>query len=168
MRKLMTKASDFYGAHPLHLLAVLGSFALAGYAVSHLLDDPLLALMLAWFVGAVLAHDLVLFPLYALADLSLAGVLRTFRREPLVPPVNYVRVPVLGSLLTFLLFFPGIIRQGEFTYAAATGLTQAPYLRRWLLLVAAMFLISAVLYVIRFARASAPGRRSRKLARPRR
>jgi hypothetical protein len=167
MRKLMAKASDFYGANPLHLLAVSGSFALAGYSVSHLLEDPLLALMLAWFVGAVLAHDLVLFPLYALADLSLAGALRTFRREPLVPLVNYVRVPALAGLLTFVLFFPGIIQQGEFTYVSATGLTQAPYLRRWLLFVAAMFVASAALYAIRFAYASAPMRRTRKLARSR-
>jgi hypothetical protein len=162
VRELMAKAGDFYGAHPVHLPALLGSFALAGYSVSHLLDDPLLALMLAWFVGAVLAHDLVLFPLYALADLALVKASAKVRR---VPVVNYVRVPVLGSALTFVLFFPGIIEQGKATYFTATGLTQQPYLQRWLLFVAAMFVVSAAVYAVRFARAGEPERRTRKIAR---
>ena len=47
------------------------------------------------------------------------------------------------------MFLPGIIEQGAFTYTAATGLTQEPFLARWLLLVAGFYLISAVCYLVR-------------------
>ena len=47
------------------------------------------------------------------------------------------------------MFFPGIIRQESATYVAATGQTQQPFLGRWLLLTAAMFIASALLYTIR-------------------
>jgi hypothetical protein len=58
-------------------------------------------------------------------------------------------MPTLATGLTFLLFFPGIIQQGAFTYHAATGLTQEPFLDRWLLLTAAFYLTSADCYVVK-------------------
>ena len=99
---------------------------------------------------------MLLFPLYALADLSLRTGLRAMRgvsipKRTVVPIVNYVRLPVLGSGLTFLMFFPGIIKQGAFFYHNATGMTQDPFLHRWLLLVAAMFGTSAMAYALRLA-----------------
>jgi hypothetical protein len=100
-----------------------------------------------WFVAAVIAHDLLLFPMYALAD-RLLGARRA--RRP-VSARNYLRVPALGSGLTLLVFLPGIIQQGAPTYLAATGQTQEPFLSRWLLLTAAMFTASAVVYLIRQA-----------------
>jgi hypothetical protein len=84
----------------------------------------------------------VLFPLYAAAD-------RLVTLLPRVRLVNYVRVPALGAGLTFLLFLPGIIRQGARTYFNATGQTQEPFLGRWLLLTAAMFAVSALCYGVR-------------------
>jgi hypothetical protein len=122
-----------YGAHPMHLVAVLGCLALAG--------DPGWMMMAIWFAAALLVHDLMLFPGYAAADRLLVGALG--RRG-----VNYVRVPLMGSALTFVLFFPGIVRQGAQTYEAATGLTQEPYLARWLLLCAGMFAVSALALVV--------------------
>ena len=68
-----------------------------------------------------------------------------------MPVLNYVRVPALGAGLTLLVFLPGIIKQGAPTFRAATGLTQDVFLGRWLLLTAAMFAISAVIYAIRLA-----------------
>src|SRR5699024_12126520 len=68
---------------------------------------------------------------------------------PGVSPWNYVWLPALASALTFIVFFPGIIRQGAATYFAATGQTQDPFLQRWLLLTGAFFAISAVCYAIR-------------------
>jgi len=50
-----------------------------------------------------------------------------------------------------VVFLPGIIEQGAPTYLAATGQTQEPFLGRWLLLTAAMFATSAVVYAIRIA-----------------
>src|SRR5699024_5911783 len=90
---------------------------------------------------------------YALADrafVSLAAVLRgRGSMPPGVSPLNYIRLPALASALTFIVFFPGIIRQGAATYFAATGQTQDPFLQRWLLLTGAFFAISAVCYAIR-------------------
>ena len=110
--------------------------------------------ILVWFVAAILLHDLVVFPFYALADRSLGAAWRAItgrlpERSPPVPPINYVRIPVMASSLLFLLFFPGIIRQGKGSYHRATGLTQAPFLDRWLLITAVLFTLSAVVYAVR-------------------
>lgn len=145
-----------YGASPLHLLTLGFAFALIGYVVyvagleTFWNKDVWWQSIGVWFAGSVIAHDLVLFPLYALADRTLgfaAGRTHSLR----VSPLNYVRVPALGTALTFALFFPGIIQQGSETYRTATGLTQEPYLGRWLLLTAALFGVSAVVYAIRLA-----------------
>jgi hypothetical protein len=142
-----------YGANPLHLLALVASFAVAGYAVSHLLHSSAPVRVLVWFLAAVVGHDLILFPLYALADRSLRAGLRALwpRRGAVtrVPPLNYLRVPALGTGLLFLVFLPGILRQGASTYHAATGQTQQPFLDRFLLLSAAMFVLSAIVYAVR-------------------
>ena len=154
MSMVLARLRGFYGANPLHLLALLGCFALAGWAALHTLSTPAWPVILVWFVGAVIAHDLVLFPLYALADRAhTAGVHGLRRRRghhrehpPRVSAVNYLRIPVLASGLLFLVFFPGIIAQGASTYLAATGQTQAPFLGRWLLLTAIAFALSALAY----------------------
>jgi hypothetical protein len=137
----MRRFTDFYGARPAHLLVLLACVVLAAYAGSLLLGDPALLTMLVWFVGAAVAHDFVLFPVYALADRGLS-------RLPL-PVLNHVRVPLLGAGLTILVFLPGIISQGGATHLAATGLDQTPYLGRWLVLVAALFGVSALVYGVR-------------------
>lgn len=152
-RRFVASARGFYGAHPLHLLVLLASFAVAGYAALRVLGDPSWPVVLLWFIGAVLGHDLVLFPLYATAD-RVVRPLTLPTRPRRVPAINYVRVPLLGTGLTFLMFLPGIIGQGAGTFHAATGLDQQPYLGRWLLLTASMFAISAVLYTVRLGRAA--------------
>lgn len=148
----------FYGAHPLHLLALLASFALVAYVFTTVGPTSLWSStwwqsILVWFLGAVLLHDVVLFPLYALADMSLAAGVRAMRGHrtspSTVPALNYVRIPAMASGLLFLLFFPGIIKQGADTYLAATGQTQAPFLHRWLLLTAIAFALGAVAYAAR-------------------
>jgi hypothetical protein len=149
-----------YGANPLHLLTLIACFALVGYVISLLGTDQLWnphvwwQSIIVWFVAAILLHDLVLFPLYTIADRSLgAGWRAVTGRAPgsrtLVSPVNYLRIPVMASGLLFLLFFPGIIKQGKASYIAATGLTQQPFLGRWLLLTALFFGVSAVAYALR-------------------
>lgn len=149
-----------YGAHPLHLLTLVASFALVGYAVSLLGVGSLWnhhhwwQSIIVWFLGAVLLHDLVLFPSYALADRSLgAGWRAVTGRAPsatwVISPVNYLRIPAMAGGLLLLMFFPGIIQQGKDSYLRATGLTQAPYLQRWLLLTGAFFAVSALIFAVR-------------------
>jgi hypothetical protein len=159
---------DVYGSYPLHLLTMAAGFALLGYVVATVKPMTLWnphswwQSIAVWFAAAVVAHDLVLFPIYAVADRILwarAGR-RRVRRLP-VSVRNYVRIPALGSGLTLLVFLPGIIGQGASTYLAATGQTQQPFLGRWLLLTAAMFATSATVYLLRLALA---GRRSRRVS----
>lgn len=146
-----------YGSHPLHLLILLAGFALMGYVVATV--DPVTLWnphawwqsIIVWFAAAIVVHDLVLFPVYALLDGLLSrAVVRP--GPPRVPVVNYIRVPALGAGLTLLVFLPGIIKQGAATYSAATGQTQDPYLGRWLLLTGAMFGVSAAIYAVRVVR----------------
>ena len=129
------------GAAPAQLALLVACLGLAAYAAFFLLGDPALLRMLVWFAGAAVVHDLVIFPLYAAADRVLVAAARGR-----VPLVNHVRVPALGAGLTLLMFWPGIVRQGEVTHLAATGLDQAPYLGRWLALSAVLFGASAVVY----------------------
>ena len=134
-----------YGAGPLHLLALLASFALAGAAVLQVAEDPLRLRYAAWFLGAVLLHDLVLFPLYALLDRAAGGLTRRPRRSA----VNHVRAPALLSGLLLLVFAPVILQRSEPAFGNASGLDQDPYLGRWLLITGLLFLGSALLYVLR-------------------
>ncbi len=167
MRAALAKLRAFYGARPLHLLAVLVSFAIAGYVAQLIADYPALPAVLVWFVAAAVAHDLVLFPLYALADRSLRTGLRAAMRPtrrparrtapPPVPVLNHVRIPAMACGLALLLFFPGILQLGAETHAAATGQTQQGFAARWLLLTATLFAASAVLYAVRLARTARRG-----------
>lgn len=152
---MLARYRAFYGSHPVHLLLMLAGFALVGYIVVTIKPQTLWnshvwwQSIAVWFAAAIIGHDLILFPIYALADRLLA--IPVTRRQSRVPATNYIRVPAMASALTFLIFLPGIIKQGAVTFHAATGQTQDVFLGRWLLLVAAMFLISALFYAIRLA-----------------
>lgn len=156
MRALADVAARLYGDRLYHLIVVLAALALAAYTISVLgvqnLFNPAVwwQSIAVWFAVAVIGHDLILFPLYSLADRLLPapraarpGRPRSPRR---IPVINYIRMPTLASGLLLLLFLPGIIEQGAPTYRAATGLTQQPFLSRWLLLTAGFYLISAIWY----------------------
>ena len=65
----------WYGDSPLHLLALLASFALAGYAVQAVVAAGQWRGFAVWFAVAIVGHDLLLFPLYSLADLSVRRLL---------------------------------------------------------------------------------------------
>ncbi|QEN13888.1 hypothetical protein ACRDU6_15500 [Mycolicibacterium sp. ELW1] len=148
---------EVYGSHPFHLLTLTAGFALFTYVLVTLgpaqLWNPTTwwQSIAVWFAAAIVAHDLVLFPGYSLVDRVLVGALRHRPAKTRVPLINYVRVPLMGAALTFVVFLPGIIEQGAPNFHAATGLTQAPYLGRWLLLTAALFGASAVAYGVRLA-----------------
>ncbi|MGB2722508.1 MAG: hypothetical protein WBC54_22425 [Rhodococcus sp. (in: high G+C Gram-positive bacteria)] len=148
----MRAFTKIYGGHPLHAVGLLLSFALVGYVVtlagpqSLWNSDIWWKSIIVWFFGSVLLHDAVLYPLYSLADRIISGIPR---RHLTVSPLNFVRVPALGTALTFLMFFPGILSQGAESYRAATGLTQDPFLGRWLVLTTVLFTVSAAAYFIR-------------------
>jgi hypothetical protein len=144
----MRRFRVLYGAGPAHLAVLVLSVAVAGYAASIVAGDPLWPWMAVWFVAAVVGHDGLLSPLAAGADAVLRFALRRFPRIPSTA-INYIRVPALGAALTFLMFLPGIIRQGEPVVRGQSGLDQGPFLGRWLLLVAAMAAVSALVFIVR-------------------
>ncbi len=157
MPGLPTRFAAVYGSRPLHLLTMLSGFALLGYVLATFKPATLWnsgvwwQSIVVWLAAAVIAHDLLLFPLYALADRLLSLRVGRSMQRPNVSARNHIRVPALGAGLTLLIFLPGIIQQGAPTYQAATGQTQQPCLGRWLLLTAALFAASALCYAARLA-----------------
>ncbi len=142
---ILRAVARHYGAGPLHLLALLASFAFAGYVVDRLTTVNDHVGIAIWFLVTLVAHDLALFPLYSLADRSLS--LRARRHPealPKVPWINYVRVPVAISGMLLLVSFPLVFRLDVGDYRSATGLAPNPYLGRWLLITAGLFFASAV------------------------
>jgi hypothetical protein len=138
----------WYGASPLHLLTMLASFALAGYAAAGLLSHDAIGI-LVWLAGAVIGHDLLLMPLYTLADRSAAAVFRHRSPGPeAVPWINYLRVPAALSGLLLLIWFPLIFRLPA-RFTATTTLSLDPYLWHWLGVTGALFLLSAAALALR-------------------
>jgi hypothetical protein len=225
----------WYGANPLHLLALLAAFGLAGYAVHAVMAAGQWTGFAEWFAVAIVAHDLLLFPLYSLADLSLRhllpggshgrrpappaspaqpaerGPFQAFQPAghtapspsgppgappgrppgaplggppggtsvtlrpipaqqapaqparqaaeqpggvaPAWPPLlNYVRIPVIFSLLLLMTFFPMILGLSEPELHRASGLGTGPYVWRWLGVTGVMFAISAGCYAVKTRR----------------
>jgi hypothetical protein len=138
----------WYGAGPLHLLTMAGSFALAGYAAVELLPNNAVGILI-WLIGAVIGHDLILMPLYALADRSALAVFR--HRKPPLPAVgwiNYLRVPAALSGMLLLIWFPLIFRLPA-RFPATTTLPLDPYLWHWLGITGSLFLLSAAAFALR-------------------
>jgi hypothetical protein len=133
-----------YGEGPPHLLAVLASFAIVAYAFGEVVQRPGALSFAVWFGGAVVAHDLIAFPLYSLFGL-VAGRARNTR---LAATVNYVRVPALLSGFALIVWFPFILGLSGESYEGASGLSDDPFLGRWLLLTATLFAGSGFLYAV--------------------
>ena len=57
-----------YGASPLHLLAHLAALALAAWALLQALQLGGAERIVLWLVGAVVLHDVVLWPAYTTLD----------------------------------------------------------------------------------------------------
>jgi hypothetical protein len=140
-----------YGAGPLHLLLLLASFALAGAAAWSLISSRPVA-VIVWFAGAAIGHDLLLLPIYTLADRAAA---RRFAGSDIRrTAANYLRIPAGISLLLLLVFLPSIARLSP-GYTATTALSASGYLVRWLAVTGALFLLSGVTYAVRVGRGTA-------------
>lgn len=137
-----------YGEGPLHLLAAVASFAIVAYAFVEIVGRPAPLSFVIWFGGAIIAHDLIAFPLYSLFGL-LAG---RAAGERTGAAVNYVRVPALLSAFAFIVWFPFILGLSSESYEAASGLSTDPFLERWLLLTAVLFIGSGLAYALALRR----------------
>jgi hypothetical protein len=153
----------WYGAGPLHLLTMLGCFALAGYATAELLPNNAVGIPI-WFVGAVIGHDVILMPMYTVADRSVMAVFRHRRPQlPAVPWINYLRIPAALSGMLLLIWFPLIFRLPR-RFTATTTLSLDPFLWHWLAVTGALFLLSATALAVRLR----AGRGRRKMRNGRR
>jgi hypothetical protein len=154
----MARFRSAYGDSPLHLLAVIASFAIAGYAFLRIVENPSALGTLVWFAGAAVAHDLIAFPLYSALNLiahrTVEGPDDAWEERRRVPLINHVRIPAFLGGLALLMFFPLILGLDAANYGKDTGLSGDVFLTRWLGLCAALFLGSAVIYAIRLRRAT--------------
>jgi hypothetical protein len=125
----------------LSLLAYLALLPLCAWALLELLGGRSAERIAVWLVAAVVVHDLVVLPLYSGADRAAQSVLRG--------AVNHVRIPAALSLLMLVVFWGTIAEKGEGAYRATSGETFEGYATRWLLVTAALFAGSAVLYLVR-------------------
>lgn len=146
---MTTRFRALYGDSPLQLLGVLACLAVAGVALIHLFDAGPARSLAFWLGGAIVGHDLVLYPLYALLDRAGGGALGLTRRRGLI---NYVRIPTLLSGLMLLVYFPLILAVTP-KYQLYSHLGNDVYLGRWLLLSGCLFAGSALLYVLAALRA---------------
>jgi hypothetical protein len=130
-----------YGASPLHLLAHLALLPFCAWALLELFGARAAANVVVWLVACVILHDLVVLPLYSGAD---RGV-----RRAAGAAINFVRVPAALSLLMLAVYFGVISGRGEGAFRAASGLEYESYAARWLLVSAALFAASGLLYLAR-------------------
>jgi hypothetical protein len=133
-----------YGAGPLHLTVAIAALALAGWALAQALDvlsSP--SNFVLWLAGAVVAHDLVLLPLYSLIGRGVASAVTG------PAALNHLRVPALLSGMAFLVWFPLILGLDGTFFERISGTSNDVYLERWLLLTAALFGGSAVILLLR-------------------
>lgn len=147
MQKLRT-FFRWYGANPLHLLVFVATMAVTGFAMLKLLFRNPFG-VIVWFGVAIVAHDLLLLPLYSLANRSLSAVLH---RRPLRLPartwLNHVRIPVALSGLLLLTFFP-LIAGIPKNFVQISGGPLPPFLGHWLLITAVLFATSAIALAVR-------------------
>jgi hypothetical protein len=130
-----------YGASPLHLLAHLILLPLVAFALLQIAERGDAARILVWLALSAVVHDLLLLPFY--------GVLDRLGQRAAGRAVNFVRVPALLSGLLLLVFFPAISGKGEGAFHGVSGLDYDGYLARWLLITAALFAVSGVVYGVR-------------------
>lgn len=127
-----------YGSTPLHLAGHLAVFALTAYAVVQIFTLGAPWQVVVWLVAAVLFHDAVLWPLYS-AGAGLLG--------------NHIRIPLGLSLLLALVFAGTVTGKGANAFRNASGVEYDGYLTRWLVVSAALFAVSAVIFLARRRRA---------------
>ncbi|MGP3978483.1 hypothetical protein ACTWQF_31645 [Streptomyces sp. 8N114] len=141
---------------PLQIVLLLASFVLTGYAGVRLLADDWLGVAV-WFVGAALLHDLVLLPLYSLAD----RVPRLTGRY-----VNHLRIPALLSLLLLLVWLPLIVGPAD-RYPKLTGRPEGNngYALHWLWVTVGLFAVSGLWLAVRTVRGRRPPHRPYQLRR---
>ena len=147
-----------YGSSQLHLLAVIVTMSFAAYGAIRIAEGSDALNTFLWLGGAIVAHDLISFPLYSglnlIAHRSFVGPLRGPATDRAVPLINHIRIPAVLSGFALATWFPLILRLSADNYRLKSGLDADVFLGRWLLLTGALFLGSALIYAVRLRSAS--------------
>lgn len=156
-----------YGASPLHLVGHLLALAIVAFAVDRIVTGGGVSSggvqkLLLWYLGLVIAHDLIFVPLYTGLDRIVRGALARLssHRRVEVPMINHVRAPLMISGLLLIIYGPLISRLADRNYFALTGHHLEHYLRNWLLITGVLFLGSAAIYLLRVSRLAIARRRA--------
>jgi hypothetical protein len=138
----MSRLARSYGAGPVHLIAHLALLPLAAWALLQIFAVDNTGRILLWLAGAVIAHDLILLPLYSVLD-------RASQRVLAGTAVNYVRIPLGLALLLALVYLPQLSGKGDPQFRRVSGQGFDAPVERWLLATAALFAISGVVLLAR-------------------
>lgn len=146
-----------YGAGPGHLVAHVAALGLAGWSILEIAGVGGATTILLSFIGAVIAHDALVLPLYSAADRGARGVAAVLDRggsaRVRVRVINHLRVPFVPSAVTLLVFAPLIFGRGDQALERVSEMDPSGYGLRWVLLTVALFAGSAIVYAIRRSRA---------------
>ena len=155
-RSRLSRLQRRYGAGPWHLAGHLIAFAVVAFAVDRIAAGTSLLVVIALYVGLAIGHDLILLPAYSGLDrLARTRLTRVrSRRRTTVPAINHLRAPALISGLLLLIYAPLISGSADRGYLLDSGHHTTGYLRNWLLISAALFLGSGLIYALRVRRAA--------------
>ncbi len=144
-----------YGAGPFHLLGHVAALGAVVFALDRIFSGGDVRELLIWYVGFVVAHDLIFVPAYTGMDrLVRTAIARLPRpRASGVPVINHLRAPALISGLLLIIYSPLISGRADGEYFALSDHHLTGYLRNWLLITVALFLGSAFVYALRVVRA---------------
>jgi hypothetical protein len=143
-----------YGAGPAHLVVMLACGVVAIYAATKLLADRPVGTAV-WYAGSAVLHDLLVLPVYVLADSALVAL---WRRHPTLRGrgwLGHVRFPAAISVLLLVVFSPEIFRY-DGPYYGDSNLSSGSYLDHWLIVVAVLCALSALTLAVRLVRRSSP------------
>ena len=144
-----------YGASPIHLAGHLIAFAIAAFALDRIFSSGDVKELLIWYLGLAIAHDLLFVPAYVGLDRLVRALLPRLpvRWHAGIPMINHVRAPALISGLLLIIYGPLILHKADGEYFALSGHHLEGYLRNWVLITAALFLGSGLIYALRVFRA---------------
>jgi hypothetical protein len=136
-----------------HLLA----FVIVALALDRIFSGGDVKELVLWYLGLVIAHDLVFVPAYTGLDRLCRAILARlpFPRHSAVPAINHVRAPAMISGLLLIIYLPLISGRSGGQYFLLSGHPLTDYLRNWVWITAALFLGSGLIYALRVARARA-------------
>lgn len=140
-----------YGASPLHLGGHLVALAIVAFAFDRIFSGGAIPEVAVWYLGFVIAHDLIFVPLYTGLDRAMRRMLEPLSssRRIAVPMINHVRAPLLISALLLVVYAPLISGVADQNYFAVSGHHLEHYVRNWLLITGWLFLGSGAIYLLR-------------------